>query len=128
MIDATEPAGGLSPEEIDVFARGLYYLANVDEMDPREESLIREFLAEAKSDLTLEGLASSTFSPTEAAMTIETTYLRRIFIRAAVALVKADGRFTDNERRAIGDIADAFGMSNSEFGELEQEAQRLSLE
>ena len=128
MTDATEPAGGLSPEEIDVFARGLYYLANVDEMDPREEKLIREFLAEVGSDLTFEGLEDSSFSATEAALMLETSYLRRIFIRAAVVLVKADGRFTDNERRAIGDIADAFGMSNSEFGGLEQEAERLSLE
>jgi tellurite resistance protein len=128
MTDATEPAGGLTAEEIDVFARGLYHLANVDEMDPREEKLIRDFLAEASSDLTFEALESSRFSATEAALTLEASYLRRIFISAAVALVKADGKFTDNERRAIGDIADAFGMSNSEFGELEQDAQRLSLE
>ena len=53
--------------------------------------------------------------------------MRRVFIRAAVAMVKADGRFTDGERRALGQIADAFGMNNAEFGDLEQEATRVQL-
>ena len=48
--------------------------------------------------------------------------------QVAVALVKADGIFSDAERHAIGELADAFGMTNAEFGELEQEAARLSLD
>ena len=128
MSDGNADSGGLTPAEVEVFARGLYHLASVDQIDPREEKLIREFLDESRTDLSFEELASSSFSATEAALALDTSYLRRVFIRAAVVLVKADGKFTDNERRALGDIADAFGMSNSEFGDLEHEADRLSLE
>ena len=38
----TQPNQGLSPEHAEWFARGLYYLANVDGMEPREEALLRE--------------------------------------------------------------------------------------
>ncbi len=120
--------GGLTPEEVDVFARGLYFLATRDGIDPREEKLIKEFLEEAATELTWKDLESSAFSPLEAAQVLETTYLRRIFVKAAVALVKADGHYSDNERRALGEIADAFAIDNAEFGDLEQSASRSSLE
>ena len=48
--------------------------------------------------------------------------MRRIFISAAVAVVKADGEFSGDERRALGEIADAFGISNAEFGDIERAA------
>lgn len=128
MNDATPSSGGLSPEVIDVFARGLYYLANVDGMDEREEKLITEFLEETGSEVKFAELRDSTFSAMEAAMILETSHIRRVFVKAAVAMVKADGVFSDAERHAIGQLADAFELSNAEFGDLEQEAGRLSLE
>jgi Tellurite resistance protein TerB len=128
MTDATPSAGGLTPEVIDVFARGLFHLANVDGIDAREEKLIREFLAETGSSLRYEDLPSSSFSAMEAAMVLETSHIRRVFVKAAVAMVKADGVYSDAERHAIGQLADAFDMSNAEFGDIEQQAARLSLE
>lgn len=128
MNDATPSSGGLSPEVIDVFARGLYHLANVDGMDEREQKLITEFLEETGSELRFDDLKDSAFSATEAAMTLETSHIRRVFVKAAVAMVKADGVFSDAERHAIGELADAFEMSNAEFGDLEQEASRVSLD
>jgi tellurite resistance protein len=127
MTDATSSAGGLTPEVIDVFARGLYHLANVDGIDAREEKLIREFLAETGSDLKYEDLASSEFSVMEAALVLETSHIRRTFVKAAVAMVKADGVYSDAERHAIGELADAFDMSNAEFGDIEQEAAKIRL-
>ena len=119
---------GLSPAEVEVFARGLWYLATIDgEADPREEGLIKEFLDEANSDLKWDDITSGEFAPMEAANLLETTFLRRIFMKLAVALVHADGVYTDNERRGIGEFADAFGMNNAEFGELEQEGKRVNL-
>jgi tellurite resistance protein len=97
-------------------------------MEDRERVLIEEFLREAGSELTVRDLDGTSFSATEAAMVLETTFLRRVFVKAAVALVKADGIFSDAERHAIGEIADAFGMSNAEFGDIEQEASRVDLE
>jgi len=118
----------MTPEVIDLFARGLYHLASVDGIDEKEEELISEFLEEAESTTTFEALKETKFTAQEAAITLETTYLRRVFVRAAVALVKADGIFSDAERHAIGELADAFGLSNAEFGDIEQEAARASFD
>jgi tellurite resistance protein len=128
MTDATSSGGGLSPEVIDVFARGLFHLANVDGIDGREETLIREFLQETGSTLAYEDLAGSQFSALEAAMVLETSHIRRTFMKAAIALVKADGVYSDAERKAIGELADAFEMSNAEFGDIEQQAGRVHLD
>ena len=118
---------GLPPDTIEAFARGLYFVASVDGIEPREADLLRGLLRETESPLTLDDLASKDYGPSDIAAALETTFLRRVFIRAAVAMVKADGRFTDGERHALGQIADAFGMNNAEFGDLEQEAARVQL-
>jgi tellurite resistance protein len=120
--------GGLRPHEVEVFARGLWYLATVDgEAHEREQQLIREFLDEAQSDLTWAEVTRGDFSPTEAANLLENSFLRRIFMRLGVALVHADGVYSDNERKAIGEFADVFGFNNAEFGEIEQAAKRVGL-
>ncbi|HVI03864.1 MAG TPA: hypothetical protein VM869_34460 [Enhygromyxa sp.] len=119
---------GLRPQEVEVFARGLWYLATIDgEAHEREEQLIREFLAEANSKLSWAEVTRGDFAPLEAANLLETTFLRRIFMKLAVALVHADGVYTDNERKAIGELADVFGFNNAEFGEIEQAAKRVGL-
>jgi tellurite resistance protein len=126
MTDAQ--AGGLTPEVIDVFARGLFHLANVDGIDEREANLIREFLQETGSALAYDELQSSEFSVMEAALVLETSHIRRTFMKAAIAMVKADGVYSDAERKAIGELADAFDLSNAEFGDIEQQAARVRLE
>jgi len=120
--------GGLGPQEVEVFARGLWYLATIDgEADAREEAMIREFLDEAGSKLSWAEVTRGDFAPIEAANLLETTFLRRIFMKLAVAVVHADGVYTDNERKAIGEFADVFGFNNAEFGEIEQAAKRVEL-
>jgi tellurite resistance protein len=118
----------LRPHEIEVFARGLWYLATIDgASDSREEALIKEFLQETKSSLSWEMVTRGDFAPIEAASLLESTFLRRIFMKLAVALVHADGVYTDNERKAIGEFADVFGMSNADFGEIEQAGKRVGI-
>lgn len=124
----TDSNVGLTPEQVECFARGLYHLANVDGIDDRETKLIEEFLQDASSELTLADLETGGFSLAEAAGALETSFLKRIFIKTAIALVKADGVFSDAERHAVGEIADAFGLSNAEFGDIEQDAMRGALE
>ncbi len=128
MTETQSSEGGMTPEVIDLFARGLYHLASVDGIEEKEERLISEFLEESGTEISFDSLKDTKFTAQEAALTLETTYLRRVFVRAAVALVKADGVFSDAERHAIGELADAFGMSNAEFGDLEQEAARAGLD
>jgi tellurite resistance protein len=118
----------LRPQEVEVFARGLWYLATIDgASDAREEALIREFLQESNSSLSWAEVTRGDFAPIEAASLLESTFLRRIFMKLAVALVHADGVYTDNERKAIGDFADVFGMSNADFGEIEQAGKRVGI-
>lgn len=125
----TETNSGLSTEAADLFARGLFHLANVDGLEKREEDLLREFLSESGASLKFDELKSDAdFSMHEAAQVLETSFQRRMFIMAAIAMIKADGEFSQAERHALGEIADAFGLSNAEFGDLEQEASRASLE
>ena len=125
MADNNE--SGLSPQEIEVFARGLWYIATIDgEADAREEKLIKEFLEDTGSALDWAEVTRGDFAPMEAAALLETSWLRRIFMKTAVALVWADGVYTDNERKAIGDFADVFGMSNADFGQLEQEGKKAA--
>ena len=112
---------GLSSEEIEVFASGLYYLAARDQVDPREEALISEFLQETESELTLEEVRNMGFDPLDAAQVLRTTFLRHVFLKAAIALVRADGSYSSAERLALGEIADVFGVSNRTFGQLELE-------
>lgn len=128
-MEQRESGGGLTPEEIDVFARGLYYLASVDNnVDDREVKLISEFLEETKSSLTLEDLKQRQFSFYEAVQVLEKTFLRKIFVKAAIALVRSDGVYSDEERSALGSLADVFGLTNKEFGDLEQEALQQGLQ
>ncbi len=42
-------------------------------------------------------------------------------------MVHADGHYSDAERRALGEIADAFGISAADFAMIEQEGERASL-
>ena len=116
----------MTADEIEIFARGLYWLADRDGIHEQEITLIRDFLQEAGSELTIDDIKGG-FSPLEAAQVLEATYLRRIFLRAAVALIRADGVYSDQERHALGELADVFGISNAEFGDLEQEASRAEL-
>ena len=117
----------LTTEEVEVFAHGLYYIASRDGIDESEEKLIREFLDESGAEVTWEDIARPDFDPIEAANLLQATFLRRIFLSAAVALVKADGQYTDEERVALGEIADAFGISNAEFGAIEQLAAKVNI-
>jgi tellurite resistance protein len=121
-----EQQAGLTPDEAEIFARGLFFLANVDEMDPREEKLIREFIEESDAPIKYEELGKTSFSILEAAQMLTTSYMRRIFLKTAILLVRADGKYSPQEREALGLMADALGVSNAEFGALEQEAEGAS--
>lgn len=118
----------LDPQEVEAFARGLWILATADgEAHPSEQQLIREFLKDTGNTVTWEQATTGDFGPHDVALTLDATFLRRVFMKAAIALVHADGVYTDNERRAIGEFAEAFGMSHTEFGELEQAAKKVDL-
>lgn len=113
---------GLSAEELEIFATGLFFVASRDGVDAQEESMLRDFLKETQCPLPYEQLAELGFCPLEAAQVLRTTHLRRVFLKSAIAMSRADGQINDAERRALGEIADAFQISHVEYGELESQA------
>lgn len=116
------------PQEVEAFARGLWMLASVDgEAHPAEQALIREFLADTGNTVSWDQVTADELGPRDIAMTLDNSFLRRVFMKAAIALVKADGVYTDKERELVGEFAEAFGLTHIEFGELEQAATKHPL-
>ena len=100
----------MSRDKAEVFAQGLYYLAGVDGIDPREVQLILSFLVEVGYADLGEKLSADGFDLEAAVQRLNTTFIRRIFLRTAIALVHADGHVSEAERFALQIIAKRFGL------------------
>ena len=99
----------ITPAQAEIFARGLYFLADIDGIDDREVQLIRAFLEEVELPKLLRDLPGGAFDATAAGELLGTSYLKRVFLRTAIVLVRADGVLSELELAAIRDVADAFG-------------------
>jgi hypothetical protein len=100
----------MSRGQAESFAQGLYYLASVDGIDQREIQLIRSFLDEVGYADLGERLSADGFDLEAAVRSLNTTFLRRVFLRTAIALIHADGHVSDAERFAMRIIAKRFGL------------------
>ncbi len=100
----------MSRGQAESFAQGLYYLASVDGIDQREVQLIRSFLVEVGYADLSERLSADGFDLEAAVRNLNSTFLRRVFLRTAIALVHADGHVSDAERFAMRIIAKRFGL------------------
>jgi uncharacterized membrane protein YebE (DUF533 family) len=109
--------GMMNREQAEVFARGLYHLASVDGIDAREVQLIDDFLAETGHRELVGQLGAGGFDVATLARTLKTTFLRRVFLRTAIALVKADGSISAAEDTALRNAAEQLGVAG-ELGEL----------
>lgn len=102
----------LSREQVEVFAAGLYQLAACDGIDTKEVDVIFGFLEEnGATDLmsSLPTLAEG-FDPARAYRVLETTWLRTLFLRAGLLIVRSDGQVSESERDMIAWMAMAFGV------------------
>ena len=107
-------------EQIEVFAQGLYHLATTDGIDDTEEAVIKEFLSEHDALGLWDQVKTKPFDLNLAFDVLETAFLRRVFLKASLVLVRADGVLSDEERKAITEVADAFGQADV-IEELEQD-------
>jgi hypothetical protein len=114
----------LSPEKIDVFARGLYHVANIDGVDPKEMTLLESFLKEAGQPELAKKLPNSTFHVSELAA-LETTFLKRTFLKACLVMIRRDGKITQAEKLLVMQLALNLGLED-EFDALDQEAAKES--
>lgn len=128
MVDAK--TAGLTPRQVEVFARGLFWLANVDGIEDSELAVISDFLAEAASDWKIDRLQAldPEFDPRELPAVLDTSFLRRVFLKAAVALIAADRKVSEREKRALHRASRLLGLSDVAYAQLEEEASRLSIE
>lgn len=102
-----DPAA-LRPRQAATFAAGLWYLAKVDGAAEAELAVIREFLEATGQDLAGDTMEVTAFDPAAAAAVLDTPELRRSFLQAAVALLRADGDISDAEFEALRAVAVAF--------------------
>lgn len=118
----------LTAEQVEVIAAGLYQLAACDGVDEsgRELALIREFVEEAGYGNLSKGLAELPFDPATAFEVLDSSWLRKVFLEAALLVVKADGVVTDEERETFEWMAMAFGVAGG-VDEIERQIQGVSL-
>ena len=101
---------GLSRNQIQVFAAGLYHIAACDGVDERELTIIREFLGDAGAPDLGDDLSALSFDPVTAYEALESTWLRSLFLRAALLVIRQDGEVSDAEVETINWMAEAFGV------------------
>lgn len=111
-------------EQITTFAAGLYQLAVVDGVDEREVEVIREFLKEVGQEDKIGAIDRLEFDPTMLPWVLETSFLRRVFLKTCWALVKADNTVSEKERKLINTYASELGLE-AELASLEANATSL---
>lgn len=114
----------MTMDQVDVFARGLYHVAAVDGVDERETKLIHDFLKEAEHPEMEQDLAQTRFHVAELAA-LETSFLKRVFLKACLVLVRADGVITDEEKDIVKQIS-AYLELDDDFDEIDAEAAKAS--
>jgi hypothetical protein len=107
-----ESSFDISRDQARVIAAGLHTLSLVDGADAggQERALIEEFLRDAGHPDLIGVIGKDTFDPATAYQLLETRFLRRVFLEAAVILVRSDGRVSDGEREALDWLARGFGV------------------
>ena len=114
----------MTPEKIDVFARGLYHVANIDGVDPKELTMIQSFCKEAGQPDMAKTLPSSSFRVSELAA-LETSFLKRTFLKACLVMIRRDGKITQAEKMLVMQLALNLGLED-EFDAIDQEAAKES--
>jgi len=100
----------LTLDQVKTFAAGLYELAAVDGIDEREQAIIAEFL-EANGQCALQPqLVELGFDPVQAYQVLESSWLRGLFLKSALLLIRADGQVSADERDMLTWMANAFGV------------------
>lgn len=110
----------MTEDQVDIFARGLYHVAGVDGIDPKETKLIQDFLKEAGHPDKENELAGSAFHVAELAG-LETSFLKRVFLKACLVLIRSDGKITDAEKDIVRRIS-AYLELDDDFETIDAEA------
>lgn len=106
-------------EQVDIFARGLYWISAIDGVDDSELDVIREFLQDMGEPALMETLTKVPFDVRMLAMSLQSRHERELFLKSAILLIRADGIITDEERGALAQVSEAFGWDSKELEAIE---------
>ena len=112
----------LGGRQIEVFVAGLYRLASCDGITEFERDIVKQFADDSGAGHLLDNPDALSFDPVDAYRILETSWLRKLFLRAALLVVQADGKITDDEQETIAWIASAFGIEGG-YTALAQEVE-----
>ncbi len=99
-----------SPARALTFARGLYHVAACDGLDPRERRALEVFVERVGLPVSVDDLGAEPFDYTATADSLDSTWLRRTFIRACRLMIAMDGRVSAEERDALRALGAALGV------------------
>lgn len=98
-------------EQAEAFAAGLHLLASADGVHEHERELIDEFLAEAGAPDLSARLDELRFDPVVAYEVFETTWMRSLFLKAALLVIRVDGDVSEPEKETVNWVCEAFGVA-----------------
>lgn len=110
MIIQRQSEHELRPDQVRAMAHGLYWLAQVDGIEPKEKELIEQFLREGSVEIDLDSLAKIPFSLEELVYALDTRFLRKTFLRICVLLCQVDGEISEQEKTELRRVAQAVGV------------------
>lgn len=117
----------MTTAQIETIADGLYLIATLGGVHEQELEIVKTFLRDAGHVGYVDQLGARSFEVEEAVTVLNTQFLRRLFIKAAILLVRADHVVTTEERDLLEFLARAFGLLE-ELGALEQEVDGQTLD
>ena len=109
----------LTNAQIEVFAAGLYAVAQSDGLQDSELTLFNAFLEDAGAPHLVERLPELTFDPVRAYDTLAASWLRKLFLKAALMVIRADHEVTEAEQEMLVWIAGTFGVDGGYAGVVE---------
>jgi hypothetical protein len=104
-------SGPLTSAQAEVFALGLYHIASTDGVDAREIHMIYELLQKFGCAELAARLTEERFDLKRAAHVLDAP-ARRLFLKTAFYLISADGKISEQERRAIERVALYLNLMN----------------
>ena len=113
---------GLTEAQAKVIARALYHVATLGGVHEREIAIIRDFLRDAGLADYEARLPDEPFDVDEARRILDTSFLRRLLLKAAILVVRADHEVSDEERDALRFLAGALGLAD-DLADLEKEVE-----
>jgi hypothetical protein len=113
MIIQQESEDALRPDQVRAMARGFYHLASVDSISEQEKELISDFLKHGKLELDLEAVSKIPFSVEGLAYALDTMFLRKLFLKACIILVRSDEKISPEEKAELERLAKGLGFDDT---------------